>query len=309
LRGPIIVIAALLLVALVGAGLWLWTPDLSRTRIETAYLDDPSDIMVVAGVGLHVRDTGPKDAPAIIMIHGFGFSLHTWEPWARALSDDYRVIRFDLPGSGLSGPDPTDTYNDARTLAVLGALMDRLGVDKSAMIGNSIGGRIAWAFAAAHPERVSKLVLVSPDGFASPGIEYGTTPEPGAMATLMRYVLPKPLLRMNLAAAYGDPSALRPETVDRYYDLLRAPGVRTAMIARMKQTVRQDPVPRLRTIEVPVLLVWGEKDALIPFANAADYAKALPDSTVVSFPALGHVPQEEAPETSLPPVRRFLDGA
>jgi pimeloyl-ACP methyl ester carboxylesterase len=122
-------------------------------------------------------------------------------------------------------------------------------------------------------------------------------------------VLPKPLLRMNLAAAYGDLSALRPETVDRYYDLLRAPGVRTAMIARMKQTVRQDPVPRLRTIEVPVLLVWGEKDALIPFANAADYAKALPDSTVVSFPALGHVPQEEAPETSLPPVRRFLDGA
>jgi hypothetical protein len=130
LRGAIIVIAALLLVALVGAGLWLWTPDLSRTRLETAYLDDPSDIMVVAGVGLHVRDTGPKDAPAIIMIHGFGFSLHTWEPWARALSDDYRVIRFDLPGSGLSGPDPTDTYNDARTLAVLSALMDQLGVDK-----------------------------------------------------------------------------------------------------------------------------------------------------------------------------------
>ena len=85
-----------------------------------------------------------------------------------------------------------------------------------------------------------------------------------------------------------------------------APGIRAAMIARMEQTVRRDPEPLLRRIKAPVLLVWGEKDAMILFANAADYARVLPESTLASSPQLGHVPQEELPEQSLVPVRAFL---
>jgi pimeloyl-ACP methyl ester carboxylesterase len=87
-----------------------------------------------------------------------------------------------------------------------------------------------------------------------------------------------------------------------------APGVRRAMLARMEQTVREDPVPLLRRIRAPVLLVWGEKDAMIPFSNAADYTKVLPHSRLVAFPGLGHVPQEEAPAKSLVPVKAFLAG-
>jgi len=262
----------------------------------------------VAGLRLHVRDTGPKDGPAVIMLHGFGSSLHTWEPWARALDDDYRIIRVDLPGSGLSEPDPADDYSDGRTMQVIIALMDRLEVGRASFIGNSIGGRIAWRFAAENPERVEKLVLISPDGFESPGNTYGQKPEIPALARAMQYVLPKPLLRTNLAAAYGDPKTLTDITVDRYYDLMLAPGVRRAMLARMEQTVREDPVPLLRRIRAPVLLVWGEKDAMIPFSNAADYTKVLPHSRLVAFPGLGHVPQEEAPAKSLVPVEAFLAG-
>jgi pimeloyl-ACP methyl ester carboxylesterase len=111
---------------------------------------------------------------------------------------------------------------------------------------------------------------------------------------------------MNLAPSYGDPSALKPETVDRYYDLVLAPGARAAMLERMAQTVLTPPEPQLHRIEAPVLLLWGEKDALIPFSNAADYTKNLHNSRLVSFPALGHVPHEEAPMESLAPVRAFL---
>jgi pimeloyl-ACP methyl ester carboxylesterase len=78
------------------------------------------------------------------------------------------------------------------------------------------------------------------------------------------------------------------------------------MIARMAQNVRTDPRPLLQRIGAPVLLGWGEKDALIPFSNAADYARDLPESSLASFPDLGHLPQEEAPEISLVPVRAFL---
>jgi pimeloyl-ACP methyl ester carboxylesterase len=301
-----VIVLALSSIALIGGALWLWTPDKSRAALEAKYLDEPGDMIEVSGVRLHVRDAGPKVASAVIMLHGFGSSLQTWEPWARALQDDYRVIRLDLPGSGLSSPDPAGDYTDARTMEVLVALMDRLGVERASLIGNSIGGRIAWTFAALHSERVSKLVLISPDGFASPGIAYGQKPEVPAMVKVMRYMLPKALLRSNLAAAYGDPTKLTDDTVDRYYDLTLAPGVRAAMIARLEQTVLEDPVPLLRRLRAPVLLVWGKKDALIPFSNAADYTKALPESTLAAFPDLGHVPQEEAPAESLAPVRAFL---
>ncbi len=257
-------------------------------------------------VRLHVRDNGPKLAPAVIMIHGFGSSLHTWEPWARALQSDFRVVRLDLPGSGLSEPDPTSRYDDQRTMDLIVALMDRLGLSRAAFIGNSIGGRIAWNFAALHPERVTKLVLVSPDGFASKGFAYGKEPKVPAMAHIMRYMLPRALLRSSLTPAYGDPALLTEETVNRYYDLMLAPGSRSALIARMEQTVSRDPVPLLRKIRAPVLLVWGEKDAMIPVGNAADYVRELKDAEVVTFPGLGHVPHEESPAQSLVPVRAFL---
>jgi pimeloyl-ACP methyl ester carboxylesterase len=242
------------------------------------------------------------------MIHGFGASLQTWEPWAEALEPKFRVIRFDLPGSGLSSPDPKGDYTDTRTIAVLLALMDRLGVSKASLIGNSIGGRIAWTFAAEHPDRVDKLVLVSPDGFASPGFAYGQAPKVPATLGLMRYVLPKSLLRASLKPAYGDPAALTDPTVDRYYELMLAPGVRQALLQRMKETVLVDPRPLLHTIKAPVLLLWGERDGMIPFSNAQAYLQNLPDARLAALPTLGHVPQEEAPAISLRPVEAFLLG-
>ncbi len=189
---------------------------------------------------------------------------------------------------------------------IIVALMDRLGVASATFIGNSVGGRIAWSFAARHPERVKKLVLISPDGFASKGFAYGKEPKVPAMAHAMRYFLPRSMVRSSLAQAYGDPALLTEDTVDRYYDLMLAPGSRSALIARMEQTILRDPVPLLRQIQVPVLLVWGDKDAMIPVGNATDYLREMPQAKVATFPGLGHVPHEESPAQSLIPVREFL---
>ncbi len=306
MRAAIIIILSIVGVAVVALGLWLWTPDRPRGALEAKYLSSPSDMRDVAGVRMDVRDTGPRDGPAVIMIHGLGSSLHTWKDWAKALDSQYRVVRFDMPGAGLSEPDPTHDYSDARVRFLLAALMDQLGIQKAALIGNSIGGRIAWGFAARNPERVTKLVLVSPDGFASPGFAYGKAPKVPAIAGLAKYVLPKIFVKMNVAPAYADPSRLSEATLDRYYELLLAPGVRGALIDRMGQTVLEDPEPLLRRITIPVLLVWGEKDALIPISNAADYQRDLPNVRFAPLPGLGHVPQEEAPAVSLVPVREFL---
>jgi pimeloyl-ACP methyl ester carboxylesterase len=304
-------IAAAVAVCVLAAAAWLWTPDKPLKTLDAKYLRSPNDLIEVAGTRLRVRDDGPQaalpgPAPVVIMIHGFGSSLETWEPWAKALEGSFRVIRLDLPGSGLSSPDPTGNYTDARTIAILLALMERLGIARATLIGNSIGGRIAWTFAAEHPDRVDKLVLISPDGFASPGFAYGQAPKVPPTLGLMRYVLPKALLRASLKPAYGDPAALTDRTVDRYYDLMLAPGVRQALLSRMKETVLVDPRPLLHRIEAPVLLLWGERDGMIPFSNAQAYLQNLPNARLVAFPTLGHVPQEEAPATSIAPVLAFL---
>lgn len=304
---PVWMLALVLLaVALAALAFWLWTPDRPRAELERKYLAAPGDLIDVAGLRLHVRDSGRKDAPALVLLHGFASSLHTWEPWAKMLEADHRVVRLDLPGHGLTGPDPRGDQSQARMEAVVLALMDRLGLARATLVGNSMGGRVAWAFAAAHPERIDKLVLISPDGFASPGRAYGQRFEAPAALTIMTYALPKAFVRPQLASAYGDPKALTDESFQRYYDLLLAPGVRAAMIATMEQTVIFDPAPVLAKIRAPTLLLWGERDALIPFSNAADYLKALPNARLVSFPALGHVPFEEAPRQTVEPLRAFL---
>jgi len=300
------IVLAFVLLGCVALTWWLWTPDRSRSDLEKKYLAAPGDMQQVGAWRLHVRDSGPRDASAVIMIHGFGASLQTWDGWAAQLGRSHRVIRLDLPGSGLSPPDPASDYTDGRSIALLLALMDKLGVQRANIVGHSIGGRIAWTFAALHPERVDRLVLVAPDGFASPGFEYGQAPKVPAVLGAMRYVLPKAVLKASLKPAYADPAMLTRDLVDRYDDLIRAPGARQALLDRMRQTVLVDPRPLLATIRAPTLLVWGERDEMIPLANSADYLNAVANARLVSFARSGHLPQEEAAADSVAAVERFL---
>lgn len=298
-------VAGLAVLGIVALAAWLYAPDKPRAVLEATY---PGDYRIVDGVRLRLRDTGPRDAPAVILLHGFGASLDTWEPWSQALSARFRVIRFDLPGFGLTGPDPTGDYTDARAVRILIDLMDQLGIDRASLVGNSLGGRIVWNFAALHPDRVARLVLVSPDGFASPGFEYDRAPDTPLMMQALPYVAPRSMLKANLAAAYARPETLSETALTRYRDMMLAPGVRAAILARMGQTILRDPAPTLARIEAPTLLVWGEEDGMIPISNSADYLRHLPNATLLRLPNLGHLPFEEDPAASLPAVQRFLSG-
>ena len=302
---PRLILLATFVVLVVGVA-WLYTPDRSRTYLETTYRVSPDDYRVVAGLRLHVRDEGPRTAPAVVLLHGFGSSLETWDAWAARLSAMHRVIRFDLPGFGLTGPDSLGNYSDRRAVALIAGLMDQLGVARASVVGNSLGGRIAWTFAAAEPARVDRLVLISPDGFASPGFAYGRAPDVPLLMRVLPYTLPRFMLRASIAPAYADPGRLTPAVVTRYRDMMLAPGVRGAILARMAQSVLEDPVPILRRVQAPTLLLWGERDAMIPFGNSAEYLRALPHATLAALQTLGHVPFEEAPAESVCPVLQFL---
>lgn len=295
-----------LVAVLLGVGIWLHTPDRPRSELEAVYAAPPSSFVEIAGLRLHLRDTGPRDAPTVILLHGFASSLHTWDDWATQLERDQRVIRYDQPGFGLTGADPSGDYSDERAINVLVALMDRLGVDHAAVVGHSMGGRIAWTFAALHPERVNHLVLMAPDGFASPGMQYGIAPKVPLMLRLLPAMLPRAMLRASLTPAFGDKSAMTDDLVQRYRDMMLAPGVRQAIVDRLPQTVLVDPEPMLRRITAPTLLLWGEKDGMVPIGNAADYLRYIPHATIERFTGLGHLLMEEAPKRAIMPLQRFF---
>ncbi len=307
MRLALLIGLAIVTVAQLAGAALLYTPDKPRAALEAEYAGPPSAFLQVAGLRLHVRDTGPREAPAVILLHGFGASLQTWEDWSNDLQADHRVIRLDLPGFGLTGADPGSNYTDAHALKLLVALMDQLGLARASIVGHSMGGRIAWTFAAQHPERIDKLVLVAPDGFASFGRTYGETQRVPPMLRLLPYVLPGFLLRASLRPAYGNPDALTDALYRRYRDMLLAPGVRRAIVDLTAQQVLVPPEPLLRRIQAPTLLLWGAQDAMIPASNAADYLRVIPDARLHEFPGIGHLPQEEAPAASVAVVRAFLD--
>jgi pimeloyl-ACP methyl ester carboxylesterase len=186
------IIALALISLILLAALYLWTPDKSKAELEKTYGSPKNAYVSALGVNLHYQDTGPsKNAIPIVFLHGFGASLQTWDIWAQALSEDYRVISVDLPGFGLTGEDPTGIYTDQRSVEVLEAFLKELNIPKVVLVGNSMGGKFAWQFAARYPNQVAKLVLISPDGYASPGIEYGKKPDVPAIADLYRYFFSK----------------------------------------------------------------------------------------------------------------------
>jgi len=285
----------------------LWTPDLERAELEKRYVASSPQMLDVDGLQVHYKETGPQAAPALLLMHGFGSSLQAWDDWSLKLEQKYRVIRLDLPGFGLTGASPANDYSEEKDLAILTHFADKLGLEKFSIIGHSMGGKMAWTLAASQPERVQALVLMAPDGFPE-AKDIGTKPyEVPAVTGLIKYFLPKYLVRKSIEPAFAEADALSDARVNRYYDMLRAPGVRATILERSNQTIYTDPVPRLKAIKAPTLLIWGEQDQMIPSTNAKSYASVLSNSTTVLVPKLGHLLQEEQPEKGLTAVMQFLD--
>lgn len=298
----------LMIAFLLALSVWLaWTPDKTEQVLMQSYSRPGTVRLMVQQQPVFVQDSGRRDAPVVLLLHGFGASLQAWDDWAPALEKNLRVLRIDIPGFGLSGPAVNHDYSDAADVARVIALLDQLGVQQVIMAGHSMGGRIAWNLAATHPERVSQLVLLAPDGFPDPNAKSDKTYEVPTLLGLMQYSLPQWALRMGgVAPAFADNSQLTPPMMQRYHDMMLAPGVRTALLERMRQTRNSDPVARLQSITVPTLLIWGEKDAFIPVGNAQDYLKAMPQAKLVTLPGVGHVLHEEAPQASVQVVLDFL---
>jgi pimeloyl-ACP methyl ester carboxylesterase len=300
---------ALLLVIVAGAAL-TWRPDVPLSALRERWAPPPSTFIEVDGVQAHVRDEGPRSDPTpIVLIHGTSASLHTWEGWSASLRGTRRVVTFDLPGFGLTGPNADGNYSDERYVRFTLQMLDALQLKRVVLGGNSLGGAIAWQTAAAVPDRVAQLILVDAGGYAlesvSVPIGFRVARLP-VMRELMRYTLPRGVIESSVRNVFGDPGRVTPELVDRYMAMTSRAGNREALGQRMNQAGWGKGQERIRTLTQPTLILWGARDRLIPPSHAQRFAQDIKGSTLVMFDDLGHVPQEEDPQRTVTAVQRFL---
>ena len=286
-----------------------WAPDRPVAELQRRWAPAPSQFLEIAGMKVHVRDEGPRDDPhPLVLIHGTAASLHTWDGWAQSLRGTRRVIRFDLPAFGLTGPQPQNDYSIAAYVRLVGHVMDTLGIQKFVLAGNSLGGQIAWGTALAMPGRVSKLVLVDSAGYplqsTSVPIGFRIARTPG-LRVLMEHVLPRGVVDSSVRNVYGDPSKVTPELVDRYYDMTLRAGNRQALAFRLDQRLSGEEAS-IRNLKVPTLILWGAKDHLIPLDTARQFESDIQGSRLVVFDDLGHVPQEENAGKTVEAFKAFL---
>jgi len=305
-------VVLLVLLTVTAAVAWYWAPDRQVAELKPRWALAPSQFVAIDGMLVHLRDQGPRDDPApIVLLHGTSASLHTWEGWVAVLQDKRRVISLDLPGFGLTGPFPDGDYRMSHYSAFLANVLEQLQVPRAVVAGNSFGGQLAWQFALDYPQRVERLVLVDAAGYprnaTSMPIGFRLAQIP-ALAPVMANVLPRPMIEASIRNVYGDPDQVSDELIDRYYELTLRAGNRDALRQRFIQAEAGQSYTRISELKMPTLILWGGRDELIPPVNAERFKRDIKGSRLVLFDELGHVPQEEDPARTVAVLMGFLEG-
>lgn len=293
--------------AIAGAMLWAYRPDLPRELLVERYANAQSRFVDVGGVRAHVRDEGKPDGMPLLMIHGSLGSLQVWEGWVGELKDRLRLISVDLPGHGLTGPWPRGDYTVEAYTDFIEVLADALHLDRFAIAGQSMGGAVAWSFAATRPERVTHLILVDSSGYATGGGAALSTrlAHLGLLSDIGVYFKPESMAQRALRETYADPAMVTPERLQRYSDLQRFPGNRPATLQRLRTQEPLDPTT-LRHLDVPTLIIWGAKDQQLPVNDAYRFQNDIKGAKLAIFSRLGHAPMEEDPKATAAAVAAFL---
>ncbi|HCN91670.1 alpha/beta fold hydrolase [Hyphomonas sp. UBA5107] len=311
----LLVVLVTVAIILTAGWLMLRRPDISYNTLESVYSKSNSRYLKSGSqIELHFTDTGPRDAPILVLVHGYSASLNTWDAWVRNLRKDYRVIRLDLPGHGLSRCVDNDEIGIEQFIASIDRVTHSLDVDQFTLVGSSMGGHTAWAYALAHPDRLDGLVLVDAAGWLSAPGEDDKDPvifkllRNGFARNVMKDLDMSALIRSGLENSFADPELVTDEMVERYSAMSRAPCHREALLKIMSGTTLRVPASkeRLSAIAVPTLILHGDTDNLIPVAHAEKFADAIPGSKLIIYPETGHIPQEEQPVASVEDFRAFL---
>jgi pimeloyl-ACP methyl ester carboxylesterase len=288
---------------------FLYKSDIPFEELKNKYTNEQSKFINIQGVNVHYRDEGNQnDSTPLVLIHGTSSSLHTWDSIVPALSNKKRLIRLDLPAFGLTGPHPQRDYSIDFYNQFINAFLNAIGVQQYIIAGNSLGGSIAWNQALAYPDKVKQLILVNSGGYPKKnekgniGFKLASTPVVGDV--LLKFT-PRSIIRKSVEDVYSDKTKVSEVLVQRYFDLLLREGNRQATLDIFKQR-KFGGSEKIKNIQTPTLIIWGEDDQLIDVSNAYLFQKDIRNSQLVIIPKTGHVPMEENPTPFINTISSFI---
>ncbi len=277
-------------------------------EILVKYTNGNSRFAVIDGTMVHFRDEG--NGYPVVMLHGAFSSLHTFDGWVGRLKGEFRMVRYDLLGFGLTGRHAKDNYSIEAQIRILKELLNILKIDRCVLCGSSLGGWIAWEFALRYPNRLRKLVLMDAAGH----LDQESIPLPFKMARtpfvnrVVKMVVRRNVLEQFVKQVYSNDGKVTPALIDRYFELFSREGNPEAFLLMVNKTKYKDNTQKLAAINVPTLILWGEDDNWIPLDNAHRFLEKIPKSRLVIYENVGHLPMEEEPEDTSIELRRFIHG-
>jgi len=313
-RVLLITLGVLLLIALAGP-LLAPIPPLADSVPPQELADEDSQFVDVEGLQVHLKERGGGE-PNLLLLHGFAASTFSWREVIDELGKYGRTVAYDRPAFGLTERPPVSRDNNPYTVAYetaqVPALLDELGMEQAILIGNSAGGATAVRAALAYPKRVRALILVDPAIYLGDGSSPSwtdpllDTPQAARLGPL----LARQIKEWGYAfgqSAFHDPALFTDEVWRGYTKPLRAENWDVALWQWTRG--RRDAealAPRLAELELPVLVITGDDDRIVPTAQSVRLAGELPNAELVVVPNCGHVPQEECPEEFMTAVETFL---
>jgi pimeloyl-ACP methyl ester carboxylesterase len=257
---------------------------------------------------IHYTDEG--EGPVVLMIHGFGGSFYNFQAISQQLKDSFRVIRVDVPGSGLSdfaqsGSEGIQYFEEFRDF--FHTFIDELGIDSFYVMGNSLGGLMASLIAEEAPDKVKGLILLN-----SAGYDFEKVIVKGAGPVRFNWFrhfiqrgTPEFVVRFMVTYPFADKSRFDESELPIDYALVNREG--NLKCLHDMATSRQFPdTTRLQQIKVPTLIVWGGEDVIIPVEHVLKFERDIPNSRVKIYSPCGHMPMMEIPDSIAVDFRRFV---
>jgi pimeloyl-ACP methyl ester carboxylesterase len=291
--------------------LFFYQPNIPVAELKVKYGQVPSQYISIQGMEVHFRDEGDRlDSIPMVLLHGTSSSLFTWEACVQEWRKEHRVIRMDLPAFALTGPHPQHDYSIEMYVSFLHEFLAKQHIEHCYLIGNSLGGLIAWQYAARYPAAVEKLVLIDAAGY--PRINFNGNlafrlARIPVLKEILKVITPLSLVRKSVEDVYGDKSKVSDTLVEQYRDFACREGNREALVKRLNHVERHDTT-LISTLTIPALVLWGEKDQLILPSDALKFKRDLRNNKTILLPGLGHVPMEESPALIIPLVSDFIKG-
>jgi pimeloyl-ACP methyl ester carboxylesterase len=309
------VLFAFIIILIFVVPLLISIPPLENTVDPKHLADEDSQFVTVDGISIHYKQHGDEGQDLILM-HGLGASVYSWQRVREDLSDFGTVTAYDRPAFGLTERIMPEDYNGRNPYSrnyqpqFLVEFMNQVDIQTAVLVGNSAGGTLAVQMALEYPERVEALILVDPalltsggpPSFLYPFLKLPSIDRVGVLFARYGGSMTETFLRR----AYYDTSKITPEIVEGYQKPLRADHWDRAFWEFVKAAEPIDLASRLAEIDLPVLVITGNKDRIVPAEQSIRVAGMIRNAELVVIPECGHAPQEECPDAFMDAVENFL---